>query len=113
MLDMAPSSRCDCGLEDSVPERGAHPRVPPPTAQAHFTAPSNVRRKLMSSPLSSELRQKYSVSGWNPRVVQGATGGLWESEFGQGAGACYVCVSMTETQAVARELGGYMLWEIS
>lgn len=30
VFDMAPLSRCDCGLEDSVPERGAHPRVPPP-----------------------------------------------------------------------------------
>jgi len=29
--------------------------------QAHFTAPSNVRRKLMSAPLSTELRNKLSV----------------------------------------------------
>merc|ERR1739845_32327 len=29
--------------------------------KAHFAAPSNVRRKLMSAPLSKELRQKYSV----------------------------------------------------
>ena len=27
----------------------------------HFTAPSHVRRKLMSAPLSKELRQKHSV----------------------------------------------------
>ncbi|XP_027958462.1 60S ribosomal protein L26-like 1 [Eumetopias jubatus] len=27
----------------------------------HFSAPSHVRRKIMSSPLSKELRQKYSV----------------------------------------------------
>ncbi|CAH1961178.1 unnamed protein product [Acanthoscelides obtectus] len=27
----------------------------------HFTAPSHVRRKLMSAPLSKELRQKYNV----------------------------------------------------
>lgn len=27
----------------------------------HFTAPSHVRRQLMSAPLSKELRQKYSV----------------------------------------------------
>jgi hypothetical protein len=33
-----------------------------PSAQAHFSAPSNERRKLMSSPLSSELKQKYNVS---------------------------------------------------
>ncbi|KDD73907.1 hypothetical protein H632_c1741p0, partial [Helicosporidium sp. ATCC 50920] len=29
--------------------------------KAHFTAPSNVRRKLMSAPLSTELRGKYGV----------------------------------------------------
>eukprot|EP00239_Pterosperma_sp_CCMP1384_P004412 CAMPEP_0197844450 /NCGR_PEP_ID=MMETSP1438-20131217/1427_1 /TAXON_ID=1461541 /ORGANISM="Pterosperma sp., Strain CCMP1384" /LENGTH=145 /DNA_ID=CAMNT_0043455231 /DNA_START=68 /DNA_END=505 /DNA_ORIENTATION=- len=29
--------------------------------KAHFTAPSSVRRKLMSAPLSAELRQKYGV----------------------------------------------------
>lgn len=29
--------------------------------QAHFTAPSNVRRKLMSAPLSGELRKKLGV----------------------------------------------------
>merc|ERR1712042_197174 len=29
--------------------------------KAHFAAPSNIRRKLMSAPLSKELRQKYSV----------------------------------------------------
>merc|ERR1712025_272989 len=29
--------------------------------KAHFSAPSNVRRRLMSAPLSKELRQKYSV----------------------------------------------------
>lgn len=27
----------------------------------HFSAPSHIRRKLMSSPLSKELRQKYNV----------------------------------------------------
>lgn len=27
----------------------------------HFNAPSHIRRKIMSSPLSKELRQKYSV----------------------------------------------------
>lgn len=27
----------------------------------HFTAPSHIRRGLMSSPLSKELRQKYNV----------------------------------------------------
>jgi large subunit ribosomal protein L26e len=29
--------------------------------KAHFSAPSHIRRKLMSSPLSKELRQKYNV----------------------------------------------------
>merc|ERR1719468_557690 len=29
--------------------------------KAHFTAPSHVRQKLMSAPLSKELRQKYNV----------------------------------------------------
>ncbi|CAN8075874.1 unnamed protein product [Agarophyton chilense] len=29
--------------------------------KAHFTAPSSVRRIIMSAPLSSELRQKYNV----------------------------------------------------
>merc|ERR1711988_981167 len=29
--------------------------------KAHFTAPSSVRRKLLSAPLSKELRQKYNV----------------------------------------------------
>jgi large subunit ribosomal protein L26e len=27
----------------------------------HFNAPSHVRRKLMSAPLSKELKQKYNV----------------------------------------------------
>lgn len=37
--------------------------LPPVTrhTQAHFSAPSSVRRKLMSAPLSTELRNKYSV----------------------------------------------------
>jgi len=29
--------------------------------KAHFTAPSHIRRKLMSAPLSKDLRTKYSV----------------------------------------------------
>merc|ERR1712060_1006455 len=29
--------------------------------KAHFTAPSHIRRKIMSAPLSTELRAKYSV----------------------------------------------------
>ena len=31
--------------------------------KAHFSAPSSERRKIMSCPLSSELKQKYSVRG--------------------------------------------------
>lgn len=27
----------------------------------HFSAPSHIRRRLMSAPLSKELRQKYNV----------------------------------------------------
>ncbi len=38
------------------------PPASPPSLQAHFSAPSNVRHKLMSAPLSTELRNKYSVS---------------------------------------------------
>ena len=29
--------------------------------QRHFSAPSHIRRKLMTSPLSKELRTKYGV----------------------------------------------------
>merc|ERR1711972_214147 len=29
--------------------------------KAHFTAPSHIRRKIMSSPLSKDLRTKYNV----------------------------------------------------
>jgi large subunit ribosomal protein L26e len=29
--------------------------------QRHFTAPSHIRRKIMSAPLSKELRKKYGV----------------------------------------------------
>ena len=29
--------------------------------KAHFTAPSHIRRKIMSAPLSKDLRAKYSV----------------------------------------------------
>merc|ERR1711933_534581 len=29
--------------------------------KSHFTAPSHIRRKLMSAPLSAELRAKYNV----------------------------------------------------
>lgn len=29
--------------------------------QRHFSAPSHIRRKIMSAPLSKELRKKYNV----------------------------------------------------
>jgi len=29
--------------------------------KAHFTAPSHIRRKLMTAPLSKELQAKYKV----------------------------------------------------
>ncbi|KAL7753809.1 60S ribosomal protein L26A [Sorochytrium milnesiophthora] len=29
--------------------------------KAHFTAPSHIRRKIMSAPLAKELREKYNV----------------------------------------------------
>ncbi|XP_075398833.1 large ribosomal subunit protein uL24-like [Tenrec ecaudatus] len=35
----------------------------------HFSAPSHVRRKIMSSPLSKELRQKYNVRSMPIRNV--------------------------------------------
>ncbi|VAH74380.1 unnamed protein product [Triticum turgidum subsp. durum] len=39
--------------------------------KAHFTAPSSVRRVLMSAALSSELRHKYNVyKGREGKVVQ-------------------------------------------
>ncbi|XP_031489326.1 60S ribosomal protein L26-2-like [Nymphaea colorata] len=41
-----------------------NPRVTSPRRKcrrAHFTAPSSVRRILMSAPLSPELRNKYNV----------------------------------------------------
>lgn len=46
--------------------------------KAHFTAPSSLRRKIMSAPLSKELRQKYNVRSMPIRkddevaVVRGA-----------------------------------------
>ena len=42
--------------------------------KAHFTAPSHMRRIIMSSALSSELRNKYHVSCRPPRSCQGSLG---------------------------------------
>ena len=36
----------------------------------HFEAPSHIRRKLMSAPLSKELRQKYGVRSMPIRKVR-------------------------------------------
>ncbi|KAI8902235.1 60S ribosomal protein L26 [Globomyces pollinis-pini] len=36
--------------------------------KAHFTAPSNIRRKIMSSGLSKELHKKYKVKSMPIRV---------------------------------------------
>ncbi|KAA8895494.1 hypothetical protein FN846DRAFT_784976, partial [Sphaerosporella brunnea] len=33
--------------------------------KAHFSAPSSVRRKLMSATLSKELREKYGVRSFS------------------------------------------------
>ncbi|KAI0484261.1 ribosomal protein L24 [Xylariaceae sp. FL0804] len=37
--------------------------------KAHFSAPSSVRRNIMSAPLSKELREKYNVSPPPPSFV--------------------------------------------
>ncbi len=34
--------------------------------KAHFQAPSNIRRKIMSASLSKELKEKYNVSSSPP-----------------------------------------------
>ncbi|NWT73435.1 RL26 protein, partial [Prunella himalayana] len=55
----------------------------------HFNAPSHIRRKIMSSPLSKELRQKYNVRSMPIRKddeVQVPAGGF-QLEFPLGKGA--------------------------
>lgn len=54
---VAPSIRRALCCDSSSALTGRAVRV----LQAHFSAPSSVRRKLMSAPLSSELRTKYGV----------------------------------------------------
>jgi hypothetical protein len=39
--------------------------------QAHFDAPSNERRKLMSAPLNGELKQKHNVSSGRESTADG------------------------------------------
>ncbi|GAA5862712.1 hypothetical protein JCM8547_003521 [Rhodosporidiobolus lusitaniae] len=46
------SSASPARLHASISRRKAH--------KAHFSAPSSVRREIMSAPLSKELREKYS-----------------------------------------------------
>ena len=49
--------------------------------KAHFSAPSNIRRKIMSSHLSKELRTKYDVrsipvrKGDNVKIMRGTLKG--------------------------------------
>ena len=64
--------------------------------QAHFSAPSSERRKLMSAPLNSELKQKYNVSAARGRraaacssVQQRAAARCSTSE--QRRGGCICC----------------------
>lgn len=48
------------GEADNVSAVTAHSRRK--SRKAHFSAPSSVRRTIMSAPLSKELREKYNVS---------------------------------------------------
>jgi hypothetical protein len=50
--------------------------------KAHFSAPSSVKRKIMSSSLNKELREKHSVSTIRGRweVVRGAGSSRWKLE---------------------------------
>jgi Ribosomal proteins L26 eukaryotic, L24P archaeal len=69
----------------------------------HFTAPSHIRRKIMSAPLSKDLRQKYNVRSMPIRkddeVQVGSSGaleageGLKEGVDGKGVGATWSCPS--------------------
>ena len=43
-------------------------------SQAHFSAPSSERRKLMSAPLSAELRKKHQVRLPRARRMQDPNG---------------------------------------
>lgn len=38
--------------------------------KAHFSAPSSVRRNIMSAPLSKELREKYNVRKSSPHKLE-------------------------------------------
>lgn len=62
----------------------------------HFNAPSHVRRKIMSSPLSKELRQKYNVRSMPIRkddeVQVGVRRALVTQQFGARAPSLTACV---------------------
>jgi len=47
--------------------------------KAHFTAPSSVRRVIMSSPLSGDLKKKHGVRSATLRAHPGSTGRLQRS----------------------------------
>ena len=59
--------RCGCGVygqsgfADSLPQCADISSSRRKSRKAHFSAPSSVRRKIMSSSLSKELRGKYNV----------------------------------------------------
>ena len=49
--------------------------------KAYFTAPSHVRRVLLSAPLSKDLQTKHKVIGflmaWRPVLSRTLMGGVW------------------------------------
>jgi len=63
------NNRCSCSTDVSSSRRKAR--------KAHFAAPSSIRRKIMSAPLSKELRVKYNTRSLpirkddNVRIVRG------------------------------------------
>lgn len=59
------------GAAAGLPALSLTPSISTPSPQAHFSAPSDARRKLMSTALSAELRQKHSVSREFVEAVRG------------------------------------------
>mmetsp|Transcript_5776 Transcript_5776/g.17231 ORF Transcript_5776/g.17231 Transcript_5776/m.17231 type:complete len:145 (+) Transcript_5776:158-592(+) len=59
--------------------------------RAHFTAPSSVRRKIMSAPLSTELRKKYNCRSVPIRKDDEVSivRGLHKKEEGMKVISCY------------------------
>ncbi|KAK8608832.1 hypothetical protein V6N13_024244 [Hibiscus sabdariffa] len=63
-LHLSPRSRRGTSLHPVAATMKYNPRVSSSrrkSRKAHFTAPSSVRRVLMSAPLSTDLRSKYNV----------------------------------------------------